>query len=145
MKFSTVASLFTLAVSGVQADKSEEINFLTALVDDYNDHKKEYLNFAKTAKDAPPDLTKLALQVKTYTDDSYTTLINNDDIHVLSLMDFATELPWYSRLDKDAPASSGGGSSKSSSKGSLSSSSGGVGSVVAPVGAVLGAAALILM
>lgn len=142
MKFSSVASVVALAASGAKAAaNSEEVDFLTKLVSDYDDNKKQYLNFAKTATDMPKDLTKLALAVNTYKDDSYTTLLEDSDIDVSSLMNYASELPWYSRLEKGASAS-GSGSSGSSG----STSAGGAGSaLVAPVGAALGAVALALM
>lgn len=103
MKFSSVASLAALSTAVLAADQAD-VNFLTALVGDYDDNKKEYLKFIQTAKDVPAVLTKLALKVVTYTDDSYTTLLDGTDIDVTSLMSYATELPWYSRLESEIEA-----------------------------------------
>ena len=96
----------------------------------------------------------------TYTDDSYTTLLNDDSLNVSNLEAYATSLPWYSRIQADAGGSgSGSGSAKStasaekssgssasaSSNAGGSSSKGGVSELVAPVGAVVGALAVALM
>lgn len=170
MKFSSVLTACAFAVSSAQAAASSDVQFLTALVSDYDNNKKQYFSFIRTAKDVPPDLTSLARDVVTYKDNSYTTLLDDSKINVASLRSFATELPWYSRLAGAAgvPAGLGLGSvtlsalgsklsskseSKSESKSSSSSSSKlssskstGVGSAAtAPVCALLGAAALILM
>lgn len=156
MKFSTLASLAAVSAVGLAADESE-VNFLTALVSDYNDNKKEYVDFIRTATDVPAGLTSLAVAVATYTDDSYTTLLDNSAINVESLMSFATELPWYTRLEAEveagedgSAASAASGSSGSSAtstltKSSSSSSLAGAATFFAPAGALLGTLALVLM
>lgn len=153
------ALLTALSVSVVKAADSDDVEFLTNLVNDYKSHTGEYASFLRTAKSIPDALTSLAVEVATYTDDSYTTMLDDDNIDVDSLEDFATELPWYSRLkddeddsDDESTASTG---SQSSTKSSSESSSGsstssesstdGVNMLVAPVGALLGAAAVALL
>ncbi|PSK35826.1 hypothetical protein C7M61_004308 [Candidozyma pseudohaemuli] len=142
MKFASLASVLALAASGVKAANSEDAEFLTKLVSDYDAHKTQYLAFARTAS-APAELTELATKVATYKDDSYTTLLDNTDYDISALKDFATELPWYTRLE----ASGSGGSSESgSSDSSKSTTAGGAGSaMVAPVGAAVGAFVIALL
>lgn len=143
MKFASLASVLALAASGVKAANSDDVEFLTKLVSDYDSHKTQYLAFARTAS-APSELTELATQVATYKDDSYTTLLDNSEYDISALKNFATELPWYSRLE--ASGSSGSSSESGSSDSSKSTSAGGAGSaMVAPVGAALGAFALALL
>lgn len=158
MKLSSVIAGAHLAALGMAADQSE-VDFLTALVSDYNDHKTEYFNFIRTATGYPPDLTRLAVEIRTYTDDSYTTLLDDGGLNGDSLMSYATNLPWYSRVAAAAGEDSGSGSgssgssassgSSSASSGSSSSSSpsltGGSGKYVAPAGALVGAAAILLL
>lgn len=153
--------LAALCASVVKAADSDDVEFLTNLVNDYKSNTAEYASFLRTASSIPGALTSLALQVATYTDDSYTTLLEDDDIDVDSLEDFATELPWYSRIahddsdDSDDESSSSSGSSGSSSSSSSSGSSSaasssatstdGVNMLVAPAGAFLAAAAVALL
>lgn len=126
MQFSVVALLAAagFSVANAAVDQSQ-VDFLTALVGDYNSHKREYLNYFQTAKDVPTALSHLAVQVRTYTDDSYTTLLADLSIDVPSLQSYATQLPWYSRVAAEvgggsvasAPASeTGSGSSAASSE-----------------------------
>ncbi|EEQ41440.1 hypothetical protein EJF18_70025 [Clavispora lusitaniae] len=149
MKLSTLVSAGAIAVSSAAAADSSEVQFLTAFVGDFQSNKKDYLGFIKTAENVPPQLTSLAIKVATYKDDSYTTLLDNSQVNVPQLMSFATELPWYSRIEAEAGISAKGSSTKdhsSSSASSSSSSSKGAGaSMIAPAGAVLGAAALLLL
>ena len=56
----------------------------------------------------------------TYTDDSYTTLLNDDSLNVSNLEAYATSLPWYSRIQADA---GGKGSASGSASGSGSAKS----------------------
>lgn len=149
MKLTSIAAVFQFAALGMAADQ-DEVDFLTALVSDYNEHRTEYFSFIRTATGYPPDLTRLALQIGGYTDNSYTTLLDGD-VNGESLMSYATNLPWYSRVAAAAGIDSAdeSGSSGSSSSGSASASSatltGGSGIYLAPAGALLGAAALVLL
>lgn len=154
MKFSTVATITGLLATGAAAAESDQVAFLTALVGDFKDHKGDYLKFYQTASDVPAILTSLVKQVGTYKDDSYTTLLDNSDINVASLSSYATNLPWYSRIEADAGITDDSKSKtkdSSSSKGSSSTSSesssatGAAGKMVFPVGAIVGAAAVALM
>ena len=98
MKLSTVASVSSIFVASAHAANSEQVAFLTALVEDFKDHKGDYLKFYQTASDVPGVLTSLVKQVGTYKDDSYTTLLDDSAINVGSLSSFATNLPWYTRI-----------------------------------------------
>ena len=137
MKLSTVASVSSIFVASAHAANSEQVAFLTALVEDFKDHKGDYLK-----------------QVGTYKDDSYTTLLDDSAINVGSLSSFATNLPWYTRIasevgisDADSGSKSSKAESSSASKTSSesSSTSGGAGKMALPVGAIVGAAAVALM
>lgn len=162
MRFAFTTVSLSLLLSSLVASEaaSSDVQFLTALVGDYQDHKTDYIKFFATAKDVPGDLSTLATKVLTYTDDSYTTLLNDDSLNVSNLEAYATSLPWYSRIQADAGGKgSGSGSAKStasaekssgssasaSSTAGGSSSKGGVSELVAPVGAVVGALAVALM
>lgn len=159
MKFLVGLGLLS-TISMVNAD--QDVEFLTKLVNDYKDHTGDYFNFIRTAKSVPNQFSALATQVGTYTDDSYTTMLNSVDIEPLE--EFATEFPWYSsRLEvaddddsdksseADSEATTSGSSSESSessgddSDSESESSTGGVGSLAAPVGAVLGAIGVALL
>lgn len=151
MKFSTAAGLASICAVAAAA-ASSDVAFLTALVSDFEDNKKEYVQFLVTADDVPAGLTELAVEVGTYTDDSYTTLLDDSDINVTELRSFATELPWYSRIaaavgGSVAGSASGSGSTSgsSTSTGSSSSSGADASTYAASAGAFLGAVALILM
>ena len=154
MKLSTVASVSSIFVASAHAANSEQVAFLTALVEDFKDHKGDYLKFYQTASDVPGVLTSLVKQVGTYKDDSYTTLLDDSAINVGSLSSFDTNLPWYTRIasevgisDADSGSKSSKAESSSASKTSSesSSTSGGAGKMALPVGAIVGAAAVALM
>lgn len=166
MRFAFTTVSLSLLLSSLVASEaaSSDVQFLTALVGDYQDHKSDYIKFFATAKDVPGDLSTLATKVLTYTDDSYTTLLNDDSLNVSNLEGFATSLPWYTRIQAEAggkgsASGSGSGSAKSTasaekSSGSSASASktagsssatGGVSELIAPVGAVVGALAVALM
>lgn len=88
MNFSVL--FLTIFATSVVAD-----SFLTKLVSDVKANPKDYLNYIQTASvSIPEELTPLALQVRTYTDDSYTTLV--DSQQESELLSFVTGLPWYS-------------------------------------------------
>lgn len=101
----SAAALLLSATSGVQAADQAEVNFLTALVDDYQAHKTEYIKFLATATSIPLELATIATQVLTYTDHSYTTLLDNPDLDFGKVESFASELPWYTRLELEADGS----------------------------------------
>ena len=168
MRFAFTTVSLSLLLSSLVASEaaSSDVQFLTALVGDYQDHKTDYIKFFATAKDVPGDLSTLATKVLTYTDDSYTTLLNDDSLNVSNLEAYATSLPWYSRIQADAGgkgsasgSASGSGSAKStasaekpsgssasaSSTAGGSSSKGGVSELVAPGGAGVGALAVALI
>ncbi|RCK59461.1 hypothetical protein Cantr_07451 [Candida viswanathii] len=173
MKFTTsfsLAALFASLVASADVPQSQ-IDFFTALVGDYQDHKTEYIRYFATAQDVPDQLKTIATQVLTYTDDSYTTLLENESLNVPELESYATELPWYSRLEEaaggaasasatgrgsgsasasatsKAASASGSGSSSATSSASATTTSaaGNANGIIAPVGAALGALAVALM
>lgn len=150
MKFSFLACAAHLAALGLAANQ-DDVDFLTALVSDYDENKKQYVDFIRTANDVPADLIRLATQVVTYTDDLYTTLLDGDDVNVSSLKAFATELPWYSRLAAEAAVGAESGSAESASttsaaaSSSASSSDSGAAGMLAPAGALLGGIALLML
>lgn len=161
MKFSTLLTLGAMSVSSVSAADLADVQFLTALVSDFDDNRAQYLLFLRTASDVPAELTSLALKVVTYTDDAYTTLLDNTNLDITQLKSFATELPWYTRITAEENASAAGSessaasgssdaSSQSSSTGSSESSSStgssGAGtSIMALAGALVGAVAVLLL
>ncbi|RCK62848.1 hypothetical protein Cantr_09460 [Candida viswanathii] len=115
MKFTTsfsLAALFASLVASADVPQSQ-IDFFTALVGDYQDHKTEYIRYFATAQDVPDQLKTIATQVLTYTDDSYTTLLENESLNVPELESYATELPWYSRLEEAAGGDASGAASAS--------------------------------
>ncbi|KAI5958935.1 TIR3 [Candida theae] len=124
-----VAALISCAIAADQSD----VQFLTALVGDYQDHKTDYIRFFGTANDVPGALSTLATQVLTYTDTSYTTLLDNNQLNIGQLESYASNIPWYTRIEAAAGGSGGnsggsGGSSGSGGSGSSSESSGSGGS-----------------
>lgn len=124
MKFTTtqITSLCLLLATSVHAAGEQEVAFLTALVGDYQSHRTEYIKYFATATGIPGALSTLATQVLTYTDDSYTTLLNgNNAVNVGELESYATNIPWYTRIEA-AAGDSGSGSNSGSGSGSGSGS-----------------------
>lgn len=95
-----IASAVSLGV--VRAVDSSDVAFFTALVEDLKSNQGQYMSFVMTANSIPPQVTSLAMRIRTYTDDAYTTLLQDTRYDVTSLQDFATELPWYSRIQAQA-------------------------------------------
>lgn len=167
MQLYTITLAGALLAATAKAADTSEAAFLTAFVSDFNENKKSYIGFLATAKDVPSVVTKLAQEISTYTDDSYTTLLDQSGLDFNSLQDYATNLPWYSRIQAAAGGSAGGSdmtdgpsteaaSSEASSKASStaksasstkasSSSSAGAAPFYAPAGVVFGAIAVALM
>lgn len=141
MQFSAV--LLTAFAAAVSAANLQDVAFLTALVSDYDDHKKEYISFFQTARSVPSELTKLAVEVVTYTDDLYTTLLDDSSLDVSSLKNYATNFPWYSRIEAEAGESGSSLSALSLAAGSSSAGSGA--NMLAPAGALLGAVGILLL
>lgn len=83
-----ILSLLPIALA---ADRDAELN---ALVADLAGHSSEYLQQVASGNIPPADLLALAQQVKTFTDDSYTTLYPEVDMGEVSA--YVTGLPWYS-------------------------------------------------
>ncbi|CAN3374261.1 hypothetical protein DIURU_000860 [Diutina rugosa] len=95
--------LLAIAAPLAAAADASDVEFLTALVTDFKASPRSYFDFLATAN-PPPELTSLALQVQTYTDDSYTTLLDANNVNVGELRSFASKLPWASRLDQQGGA-----------------------------------------
>ncbi|KAK6459017.1 Seripauperin and TIP1 family-domain-containing protein [Scheffersomyces xylosifermentans] len=126
MQFSTIAAFTGFLVAAAKAADASDVAFLTALVNDLNSHKKDYINYIQTAKNIPAEVSTLAIKVVTYTDDSYTTMLDDPNIDVSSLENFATNLPWYTRVLAEAhvaptgDAASGSAAKTTSAPGSAS-------------------------
>ncbi|EDK36014.2 predicted protein [Meyerozyma guilliermondii ATCC 6260] len=137
--------LFTIFATSVMAD-----DLLSKLVSDVKANPQEYLSYIQTATASiPEDLTPLALQVRTYTDDSFTTLLDSSQKSEISA--FATGLPWYSSRLLDDSNSAGStetngstSSTASSVSVSASESTGNAGKLVVP-GVGLAALAVVLL
>lgn len=96
--------VFCMLVASASAD-----DILTRLVLDFKANPKDYLNYINTATASiPEDLTSLALQVRTYTDDSYTTLLDSKQIG--QVLSFISDLPWHTRLEDSENAANASGS-----------------------------------
>ncbi|CAH2353552.1 temperature shock-inducible protein 1 [[Candida] railenensis] len=120
------ASALSTAVLGATSVPASEIEFLTVLVNDLKSNQASYLGYVATATDIPSGVTALALEVQTYTDDSYTTLLDSGNIDVAAIESFAAGLPWYTRLEAQltgAASGSASGSGSASASGSASGSS----------------------
>ncbi|RLV95481.1 hypothetical protein JA1_001024 [Spathaspora sp. JA1] len=110
MKASTIITpTIALATAAQAATPSpQDVEFLTALVHDFQDHKTQYFQFFATATAVPADLAPLATHVLTYTDDSYTTLLQETSINIPHLQSYVTKLPWHTRIQFDAGAAGEG-------------------------------------
>lgn len=76
---------------------AEEIMFFTNLVSDVNNNGADYFMFLRTANiDIPKIFGSLANEVRTYSDDSYTTMLDDPDFDFSSLANWVTHLNWYS-------------------------------------------------
>ncbi|KAK6461245.1 Seripauperin and TIP1 family-domain-containing protein, partial [Scheffersomyces coipomensis] len=77
---------------------SSQLHFLTIFVNDAKSHLSDYIQYIETATVSVPEgLTSLAIEVQTYTNDAYTSLLSsNGEINISQLETFATNLPWYS-------------------------------------------------
>ena len=95
--------LLAIAAPLAAAADAADVEFLTALVTDFKALPRSYFDFLATAN-PPPELTSLALQVQTYTDDLYTTLLDANNVNVGELRSFASKLPWALRLDQQGGA-----------------------------------------
>lgn len=86
---STILSIATL-MAVISAE-----NVLVALNSDIKSNVQQYLSYVQenTQANVAP-LLSLYQQAQTYTDESYTTLVNSDEL--ASISSFAQELPWYS-------------------------------------------------
>lgn len=121
MKSFTLATVAAGLLAVAHAVDQSDIAFVTALVSDYKANPKQYINFIQTAENVPAEVTHLAIQAATYTDDSYTTLLNTLD--VTSLENYASSaLPWYSRIASAAAAGDDSGSSAATSTSGSSTS-----------------------
>lgn len=89
-----LSSSVILSIASLMAAVSAE-NVLVALNSDIGANVNQYLSYVQqnTAADVAP-LLALYQQAQTYTDDSYTTLV--DASQLASISAFAEQLPWYS-------------------------------------------------
>jgi len=119
MKLSLLVASSIVSVASAKSIAESDVQFFTALVSDLKANPASYVNFMGTAKDVPQAITKYAKSLQTYTDDSYTTLLENSDVNISTLRAFASELPWYSKI---AEAAAGGASGEASATGGASGS-----------------------
>lgn len=112
-------------------------NLIVALVNDVDSNVLEYQSYAATATNSEiTSFYRLYLAAQTYTDDSYTTLLDSAELAEIS--SFVTQLPWYSsRLESNidgavtttneasssAPASSAAVASSAAASSAVSSTS----------------------
>ncbi|CAH6722409.1 repressed By RIM101 protein 2 [[Candida] jaroonii] len=76
---------------------SLDVEFLTKFVSDVKDNYNQYAKFIVTTDiNIPKQFSSLAREVITYTDDSYTTLLEDPDFDVNEIERFATNFEWYS-------------------------------------------------
>ncbi|ODV78784.1 uncharacterized protein CANTADRAFT_36854, partial [Suhomyces tanzawaensis NRRL Y-17324] len=95
MQYTQLLAAALFAVASARAADAQDVEFITKLVNDAKAHQDDYLDFYGTATvDVPSEFLKLARKVQTYTDDSYTTLIDSENINVAQLESFASQLPW---------------------------------------------------
>ncbi|CAI5755832.1 unnamed protein product [Candida verbasci] len=123
MKFSKITGALMTTIGLVSAANEQDVAFLTALVNDFQSHRADYLRFLQTATGVPSQLETFATKVITYQDDSYTTLLDNSDFDVTTLENFATGLPWYTRIEANAGGAASGSSNSDSSNSNSASSS----------------------
>lgn len=95
MQFSR-ASLLSIALALSVKVQADQADYLTAYYEDINNNINDYLSYVAANPTVPgvQELLALYQNIRTYTDDSYTTLANPGLYTTLS--DFATGLPWYS-------------------------------------------------
>lgn len=121
MQFTSVLAILAAAVAAAaQSLDLSQMDFLTKLVDDVRGNQNQYMKYIKTGGDYPKDFTSLAMQVRTYKDDSYTTLLKSESINMGELLSFVGKLPWADRVEGSG---SGSSASETGSKGSSSLSS----------------------
>lgn len=121
MQFTSVLAILAAAITAAaQSLDLSEMDFLTKLVDDVRSNQNQYMKYIKTGGDYPKDFTSLAMQVRTYKDDSYTTLLKSESVNMQELLSFVGKLPWANRVEGSG---SGSSASETGSKGSSSLSS----------------------
>lgn len=105
MQLSKLAVVAALAASTQAADEwTTEIPFITAFVADLKGNINDYLGLIASGSSIPPVLLSLYQEISSYTDDSYTTLIESD-FPITALQGFVTGLPWYeTRLSAELAA-----------------------------------------
>lgn len=121
MQFTSILAILTAVVAAAaQSLDLSQMDFLTKLVDDVRSNQNQYMKYIKTGGDYPKDFTSLAMQVRTYKDDSYTTLLKSESVNMGELLSFVGKLPWADRVEGSG---SGSSASETGSKGSSSLSS----------------------
>lgn len=126
MQFVNAALISAVLLGVANADtlNPSQVVFVTNLVNDFKSNQAEYLGFLATASGVPTQLPLLAGQVITYTDDSYTNLLNLQNLDLPSLEAYATNLPWFTRIEADiANAASGAGAASATADASSGAAS----------------------
>ncbi|EIF45508.1 tir1p [Brettanomyces bruxellensis AWRI1499] len=110
-----------LSVAAIVASANAE-NLIVAMFNDIHSNLDQYASLASTQSSAIAQFIPLYAEAQTYTDDSYTTLVNSALYE--SISEFVTALPWYSsRIEPELAES--GASQTASASGSASSSASG--------------------
>lgn len=110
-----------LSVAAMIASANAE-DLVVAMFNDIHSNLGQYASLASTESSAMAQFIPLYAQAQTYTDESYTTLVNSALYQ--SISEFVTALPWYSsRIEPQLAAS--GASQTASASGSASSSASG--------------------
>lgn len=123
-----------LSVAAIVASANAE-NLIVAMFNDIHSNLDQYASLASTQSSAIAQFIPLYAEAQTYTDDSYTTLVNSALYE--SISEFVTALPWYSsRIEPELAES--GASQTASASGSASSSASGSVSASSSVGSTSG-------
>ncbi|ODV58647.1 uncharacterized protein ASCRUDRAFT_77660 [Ascoidea rubescens DSM 1968] len=112
MKFSTTFVSAVIALLSASTSNANSADAVTAVFDDINNHLTDYLSLV-TAGEVPTAILSYYYVAQSYTDDSYTTLINSD-FPFSEFQTFVTGLDWYStRLSSNLAIATGNGNAAS--------------------------------
>ncbi|ODV87322.1 hypothetical protein CANARDRAFT_174389 [[Candida] arabinofermentans NRRL YB-2248] len=118
MQFSSVILFSILATLGA----ANNDDLLTAIKGDIDGNLVQYVSYISAHPGAEVNsLLALYEAAVTYTDTSYTTLVNDDELNAIS--SFATALPWYTRIEAEVGGASSTVESTSSSSSEAATSS----------------------
>ncbi|CAD1807997.1 Seripauperin and TIP1 family protein [Candida parapsilosis] len=85
----------TTIAQSVSFNTEQQEALLTKVASDIRSYPSEYVDFFKTQSEVALPLDLLSLRrFSTYTDDSYTTIVENSEL-MSDLENVVTRLPWY--------------------------------------------------